>query len=123
MSERDDLTEQAFRTPGFSPGPSCCIGQCCGLGSYCCGHPDNVHTHTKQEEWEVDNAIAIKAGAGPLEPLYPMKLDLENGKYTLVLSESGSVTALRCGEPWQEFVGDKFMVAVARHIFELGENE
>lgn len=26
-------------------GPSCCVGSCCGAGSYCCGHPDNVHSH------------------------------------------------------------------------------
>lgn len=47
-------------------------------------------------------------------------LDLENGKYTLVLDDdTGKVTALRYGEPWREFVGDKFMYLLALHIFDL----
>lgn len=28
-------------------GPICCNGDCCGAGSYCCGHPDNKHTHAE----------------------------------------------------------------------------
>lgn len=26
-------------------GPTCCVGDCCGPGSYCCTHPDNNHEH------------------------------------------------------------------------------
>ncbi|QPL15097.1 hypothetical protein SEA_HAUNTER_55 [Microbacterium phage Haunter] len=32
-----------------TPGPTCCVGSCCGPGSYCCGHPDNEHEHTPEE--------------------------------------------------------------------------
>lgn len=38
-----------YEDDGFSPGPSCCIGDCCGPGSYCCGHPDNVHDHEEDD--------------------------------------------------------------------------
>jgi hypothetical protein len=34
---------------GYDRGPTCCVGECCGPGSYCCGHPDNVHEHTVDE--------------------------------------------------------------------------
>lgn len=30
---------------GISPGPACCLGDCCGPGSYCCTHPENNHAH------------------------------------------------------------------------------
>lgn len=26
-------------------GTPCCIGDCCGPGSYCCTHPENNHAH------------------------------------------------------------------------------
>lgn len=29
----------------MTEGPTCCAGECCGAGSYCCGHPDNEHEH------------------------------------------------------------------------------
>lgn len=33
-----------------TPVPACCIGDCCGVGSYCCGHPDNNHEHKMCEQ-------------------------------------------------------------------------
>lgn len=41
-----------------TPGPTCCVGSCCGPGSYCCGHPDNVHEHTaEEEEWAMQGVV------------------------------------------------------------------
>lgn len=107
MSERDDNVEQVFHVPvitprveeEFSPGPICCKGGCCGPGSYCCGHPDNVHEHEER------------------------RMDFENGKYTLIMDDGGIVTALRHGEPWREFIGDKFIGLLARKVFGLEDHE
>lgn len=41
-----------------TPGPTCCVGSCCGPGSYCCGHPDNVHEHDDEQE-EADYAASL----------------------------------------------------------------
>lgn len=79
----------------YSPGPTCCVGECCGPGSYCCSHPDNKHDHPDET------------------------MDFEDGKYTLVLSEDGHVTALRYGQPWREFIGDKFIGNVVEKLFQL----
>lgn len=32
-----------------TPGPVCCVGSCCGPGSYCCGHPDNDDEHDEED--------------------------------------------------------------------------
>jgi len=34
-------------------GPICCNGDCCGPGSYCCGHPDNKHTHAEARDYHI----------------------------------------------------------------------
>ena len=53
-----------------TPGPTCCVGSCCGPGSYCCGHQDNVHEHDDEQE-EADYAAFLadreqySAGSGP----------------------------------------------------------
>lgn len=49
--------------------------------------------------------------------------DFENGKYTLILDANGyTVTALRGGEPWREFVGDKFVSGLVITFFEHRES-
>jgi hypothetical protein len=98
--------------------------------------PGVEFTEKDRLDWERNNRAFFKATGGSLEPLgtpftfgikqdreYPLKLDFENGKYTLCLSEDGQVYALRYGEPWRHFVGDKFMYTLARNVFNLGENE
>ncbi len=35
---------------GIRPGPVCCIGDCCGPGSYCCKHPHNYHEHDDEPD-------------------------------------------------------------------------
>jgi len=46
--------------------------------------------------------------------------DLENGKYTIIQTEPyGAIEALRYGEPWREFVGDKFMYNLVEELFTL----
>ena len=50
------------------------------------------------------------------------RLDFEDGKYTLILAEDGyTVTALRYGEPWRTFVGDKFITHLAQAVFEKAQ--
>lgn len=41
------------------------------------------------------------------------KLDLEDGKYTVVLHENGRLEALRHGEPWRELSGDNLVYWLA----------
>lgn len=65
----------------------------------------------------------LEAGVAIPGRRYPLSMDFEGGKYTLKLHEGGIVTADRYGEPWRDFVGDKFMTNVARKLFELGEDE
>ncbi|MDF2506296.1 MAG: hypothetical protein K0Q52_155 [Microbacterium sp.] len=47
--------------------------------------------------------------------------DFENGKYTLQQNdeEHGQVTVLRHGEPWREFVGDKFIYQLVSAFFDI----
>ena len=48
--------------------------------------------------------------------------DFEGGKYTLVLGENGyTVSANRHGEPWRDFVGDKFISALVQEFFDMKE--
>lgn len=50
------------------------------------------------------------------------KMDFEDGKYTLVLGEDGyTVTALRHGEPWRDFVGDSFISYLSQAVFEKAQ--
>lgn len=51
------------------------------------------------------------------------KIELENGKYTILHDEShGGITVLRYREPWRNETGDKLMLAMTQRILEL-ENE
>jgi hypothetical protein len=47
--------------------------------------------------------------------------DFENGKYTLQQNdeEHGQVTVLRHGEPWRDFVGDKFIYQLVSAFFDM----
>lgn len=45
--------------------------------------------------------------------------DLEDGKYTVILAEDGhTVRVLRHGEPWRDFIGDKFVSLLVQAFFE-----
>lgn len=47
------------------------------------------------------------------------RFDLDGGKYTVILNSDGyTVTALRHGEPWRDFVGDKFVSLLVQEFFE-----
>lgn len=53
---------------------------------------------------------------------HEQRLDFEDGKYTLILAENGyTVTALRYGEPWRDFVGDSFISYLAQAVFEKAQ--
>lgn len=46
-----------------------------------------------------------------------MKHDFENGKYTLEFNElTGELKALRYGEPWQDFSGNKLIYLMLAEI-------
>lgn len=47
------------------------------------------------------------------------RIDLKDGKYTVVLRSDGAMHALRHGEPWRDLVGDKMVMAMAHEIMEL----
>ena len=47
--------------------------------------------------------------------------EIDDGKYTLTLADEYKVSALRYGEPWREFVGDKFMSLLVQEFFEMKE--
>jgi hypothetical protein len=87
-----------------------------------CDNPEPHQSHVHAYKWPENDGLVYYRCRG-VERVYPLKLDLENGKYTLMLSEDHKVTALRYGEAWREFVGDKFMYVLARQVFGLGENE
>lgn len=61
------------------------------------------------EHWDKPQVDADKVRHNEEEvPGY--QLVMENGKYTLVQYEpDGRIAALRYGEPWRDFIGDKFM--------------
>ena len=48
-----------------------------------------------------------------------MRLDLEGGKYTIVLAEYGSLKALRYGKSWRDLCGDNLVYYMAIKIEEL----
>lgn len=43
-------------------GPACCIGDCCGPGSYCCKHPENNHAHPLDDDDEPEHEHAYALG-------------------------------------------------------------
>jgi hypothetical protein len=47
---RNPMSEYPGEWDGYDRGPTCCVGECCGPGSYCCGHPENIHEHTVEEQ-------------------------------------------------------------------------
>jgi len=55
-----------------------------------------------------------------------MKLELENGKYTIIRHDDASVEVRRYGEPWRNLTGDKLfgamldmIIAQQRHIEDI----
>ena len=50
-----------------------------------------------------------------------MRIELEGGKYTYVMSEDGRQHALRHGDIWRDLIGDKFVYCLAAHAEELRE--
>lgn len=48
-----------------------------------------------------------------------MRIELEDGKYTLVGNDAGCLEALRYGEPWRDLTGDKFVNALGQEIESL----
>lgn len=52
------------------------------------------------------------------------KIDLCDGKYTVVLTEKGELSALRHGEPWQDLCGNNLVYWMMVRIQALeAENE
>jgi hypothetical protein len=47
------------------------------------------------------------------------RIDLENGKYTVLHDNGAGLHALRYGEPWRDMVGDGLVLAMAQEIEEL----
>lgn len=45
-----------------------------------------------------------------------MRVDLERGKYTVVMEQDGRLHALRYGEEWRDLVGDKLVLALAQEV-------
>lgn len=69
------------------------------------------------------SAALIAEATKPVQRIYPLKINFEDGKYTLIMHKGGTVTALRYGHEWREFIGDKFIYLLARKIFGLQDNE
>jgi hypothetical protein len=49
------------------------------------------------------------------------ELEVDGGKYTLILSEQGSLYAKRHGEPWRDLAGDGFILALGQDLIEAQE--
>lgn len=48
-----------------------------------------------------------------------MRVDVSNGKYTVVLPEppeTGGLHALRYGQPWRDLCGDKLVLSLASEL-------
>lgn len=43
-------------------------------------------------------------------------IDLEDGKYTLLLHSDGRLEALRYGEPWRDLCGDKLVLCLVQRV-------
>lgn len=46
-------------------------------------------------------------------------LNLEDGKYKVLVEDSGRVRALRYDQPWRELSGDKFIYCLVDRILDL----
>lgn len=44
------------------------------------------------------------------------RIDVEGGKYTVVVEENGGLSALRNGEPWQDLTGNKLVYCLAAEL-------
>lgn len=51
-----------------------------------------------------------------------LRVDIDGGKYTVVMTQEGHLSALRYGEPWRECVGDNLIGHMAHEIEELREH-
>lgn len=51
-----------------------------------------------------------------------LRVDVDGGKYTVVMTQDGHLHALRYGEPWRECVGDNLIGCMAGEIEELREH-
>jgi hypothetical protein len=47
-----------------------------------------------------------------------VRVEVADGKYTVVMEDDGRLTALRHGEPWQNLVGNKFVYSLAYELQE-----
>jgi hypothetical protein len=47
------------------------------------------------------------------------KIELENGKYTILHENGNNLRALRYGKPWRTLVGDNLILAMAAEIEKL----
>lgn len=50
-----------------------------------------------------------------------LRVSVDNGKYTIVMPESGGLHALRYGEEWRDLTGDGMVLAMAYEIEKLRE--
>lgn len=50
-----------------------------------------------------------------------LEVSVDNGKYTIIMKENGSMEALRHGETWRDLTGDGMVLALAQEIEELRE--
>ena len=48
------------------------------------------------------------------------RLELEGGKYTLVLHANGKFEALRYGKKWRDLIGDKLVLVLMQEVQRLG---
>lgn len=51
------------------------------------------------------------------EPL--LKVEIENGKYTVIQDASGRLHALRYGQEWRDCVGDNLIFHLAHYVNDL----
>jgi len=50
-----------------------------------------------------------------------MRVDLQNGKYTVIQEPSGRLHCLRYGEPWRDCTGDGLIYSLAAEVEALRE--
>jgi hypothetical protein len=48
-----------------------------------------------------------------------LRITVNDGKYTVVMSQNGGLYALRYGEPWRDCIGDGLILALAQEVEEL----
>jgi len=51
------------------------------------------------------------------------EIELEGGKYRVVLDSDGYLSADRYGEAWRDLTGDKLILALCQRIRELEETK